>query len=400
MRRSSLLALGVLVAVPFTVFAVQRLSSGSQGVDVRQVSQYQAQPAPVAQTPEVIPYEVVPNFFKVSPDMNFGETLGVAVNSKGSIVVLNHPGTATSGPLYGNATTQLWEFDSNGNFVREIGKGTYGLGYGHQVRFDKYDNLWIVDKGTNAVTKFNPAGYVTMNLGRRPEGYDSFAGHYHRPTPDKAVPRDGYFDGPTDVGWDADDNIYVSDGYVNSRIAKMNKNGDWIKSWGANGQGGDSANENPGHFRNPHSMQVDRQGNVYAADRGNRRIQVFDKEGNFLRFIHLTAPYDKSRQPVLGNRPATRPDQTAPWTLCISTHGPTQYLFANDVEPGRIYKMTLDGKILGMFGESGRGEKQFNWVHGIACPSENVLFIADMNNWTVKKVLLKPTGQATSPAAN
>jgi len=117
-----------------------------------------------------IAFDVVYDFFKYSPDMNFGEVLGVAVSPKGRIVVLNHPGN--SGPLYGNSSTQLLEFDSTGKFVREIGKNVYGIGYSHSVRFDKYENLWVVDKGTNAVMKFNPAGYVTMNLGRRPEGPD------------------------------------------------------------------------------------------------------------------------------------------------------------------------------------------------------------------------------------
>lgn len=352
--------------------------------------------APLVQNAPQIPFDVVPNFFKYSAAMNLGETLGVAVNSKGSIVILNHPGTATSGPLYGNATTNLLEFDSTGKFVREVGKGVYGLGYGHSVRFDKYDNLWVVDKGTNSVMKFNPAGFVTMNLGRRPEGYDSFAGHYERAIPKEKVASDSQFDGPTDVAWDPDDNIFISDGYVNSRIAKIDKNGNWIKTWGQYGEGGTNANENPGHFRNPHTMQTDRQGNVYAGDRGNRRIHVFDKEGKFLRFIHLTVPYDKQRQPALGNLPANRPDQTAPWAMCITTNGPTQYMFVADSEPGRVYKLTLDGKILGWFGESGRAEKQFNWIHGLACPSENVLYIADMNNWAVKKVMLKSTATSTS----
>src|SRR5438128_9510265 len=131
----------------------------------------------------VIPFDVVPNFLKYPPTMNLGEVLSVAVNSKKQIIVLNHPGSATTGPLYGNATTQLLEFDPSGKFVKEIGQGVYGLGYSHSVRFDKYDNLWVVDKGTNAVVKFNPAGYVTLNLGRRMEGYE---GEYHRGTPDKA----------------------------------------------------------------------------------------------------------------------------------------------------------------------------------------------------------------------
>ena len=330
-----------------------------------------------AQQPAGVPklsYRAIYDFFKITPDMNFGETLGVAVNSKGHVVVLNHPGSATSGPLYGNATTQLWEFDANGKFVREIGKGVYGLGYAHSVRFDRHDNLWVVDKGTDSVMKFNPAGYVVMNLGRRPEGYEE---HVRVPA-DKAVARDGYFNGVTDVGWDADDNIYISDGYVNSRVAKYDKNGTWIKSFGTRGT------EN-GQLRLPHNLQVDRQGNVYVADRSNRRIQVFDSDGNFKRVMTLNVPYDKMRHPVLGNLAPNRPDNTAPWTLCISL-GQTQHLYVTDEEPGRLYKMTLDGKILGTWGESGRQQGQLNWAHGIACRSDETLYIADMNNWRVVKL--------------
>src|SRR4029453_3565454 len=128
-------------------------------------------PAATVTVPE-IPFDSDTSFLKYSPDMNLGEVLGIAVNSKGRIVLLNHPGSATAGPLYGNASTQLLEFDATGKYVREIGKGVYGLGYGHGIRFDKYDNLWVVDKGTQAVTKFDPQGYVTLNLGRRSEGPD------------------------------------------------------------------------------------------------------------------------------------------------------------------------------------------------------------------------------------
>src|SRR6266571_9288819 len=108
-----------------------------------------------AQTPQTIAFETDVEFLKLNYQMNLGEVLGVAVNSKGTVVVLNHPGSATSGPLYGNATTQLLEFDSTGKFVREVGHGVYGLGYAHSVRFDKYDNLWVVDKGTHAAMRFN-----------------------------------------------------------------------------------------------------------------------------------------------------------------------------------------------------------------------------------------------------
>jgi hypothetical protein len=327
----------------------------------------------------LIPYESVPNFLKYSPEMNLGEVLAVAVNSKGRVMVLNHPGSASNGgPLYGNATSQLLEFDEHGYFVREIGQNVYGLGYSHSIRYDRYDNLWLVDKGANTVIKFDPAGYVTMNLGRRPEGFDE----YEHASGADAVPVDGYFGGPSDVTWDADDNIYVSDGYLNSRVAKYDKHGNWIGSSGSYGS-------EPGQFNLPHNITADREGNIYVADRSNRRIQVFNPNGDLLRIIVLNAPFDKSMLPILGNVNPNQPEETQPWAVCIS-QGDPQYLWAADQHPGRIYKLSLDGEILGMLGRSGKLLGQFNWIHGIDCSQEDVLFIADLNNWRVQKLLLNP----------
>ncbi len=366
----------LLLALLFVSFAVPAFAQ-------------QAPLAPGLQNAPEIPFDSVP-FLKLTPDRNLGEVLSVAVNSKGHVVVLNHPGSAGTGPVYGESTTQLFEFDEKGNFVREIGRGVYGLAYSHSVRFDKYDNLWVVDKASMSVMKFDPAGMVLMNLGRRDEGPDEPRYRHANPPP---TPVDAMFNGSTDVAWDAQDNIYVGDGYFNSRIAKFDKDGNWIKQWGEPGSGGVHANENPSHISNPHNIGIDRQQNVYVADRGNRRIQVFDTDGNFKKFIFLNVPYDKTRHPVLGNMPATRPDETQPWTICI-TNTPTQYLYTSDSEPGRIYKLSLpDGKIVGVLGKSGHVLGQFNWIHGLACPEENTLYVADMNNWRVQKLILHPDRQ-------
>jgi len=212
--------------------------------------------------------------------MNLGEVLGVTVNSQGNILVLNHPGSANMGPIWSNATTQLLEFDSNGRYLREIGKGVYGIAYAHQVRFDQHDNLWVVDKGANTVVQFDPQGYVVMNLGRREEGYH---GDVELQTQEEARSFGGYLGGPTDVSWDSDENIYISDGYVNSRMAKFDRDGNFLMEWGSFGS-------EIGQFNLPHAMQIDRNDNVYVADRINRRIQVFDTEGNFLRQIILDVP--------------------------------------------------------------------------------------------------------------
>ena len=343
-----------------------------------------AAPVLAQQSPPEISFRSVPHFLKYSPDMNLGEVLGVAVSSGGYIVVLNHPGSSNAGPIWGNSTTQLLEFDPDGRFVREIGKGVYGIAYAHQIRFDDDDNLWVVDKAANTVVKFDPEGYVTMNLGRREEGYH---GIVELPSPREARAFGGYFNGPTDVAWDADGNIYVSDGYVNSRMAKFDKHGNFLKDWGSYGT-------EIGQFRLPHAMLLDRDDNVYVADRSNLRIQVFDSEGNFQRLIVLNVPYPADYQPPYAAINADRPLRAAtqPWAMCITDASP-QEIWVADAEPGRIYRLALDGTILGWLGSSGRQLGQFNWIHSLDCSQmdEGVLYVADMNNWRVQKLLIDPS---------
>jgi len=341
-----------------------------------------AAPALAQQSAPEIPFESVRRPLKYSPDMNFGEILGVAVNSRGHVVVLNHPGHANSGaPIWANSTTQLLEFDERGEFVREIGKGVYGIAYSHQVRFDEQDNLWVVDKAANTVIQFDPEGYVMMNLGRREEGYH---GNVELPSQQEARPFGGYLNGATDVAWDPQGNIFVSDGYINSRMVKFDKHGNFLMEWGSYGT-------EIGQFRLPHAMVVDDAGSVYVADRSNRRIQVFDSNGNFRRALVLNVPYPADYQPPFS---AVNPDRrvaatTAPWSMCLTDTSP-QELWVSDEEPGRIYRMTLDGRILGWLGSAGRQLGQFNWVHSLDCSQldEGILWVADMNNWRVQKLLV------------
>jgi hypothetical protein len=335
------------------------------------------------QTPPEIPYESVPDYFKYPSEMNLGEMAAVAVNSKGHVFML--PRSGLSGPLFGTLATQLLEFDDKGKFMGEIGKGLYGFGFGHGVRVDSSDNIWVVDKGTNMVMRFNPEGHVTMVLGRKEENVEE----HHYPTRYKTQNHvDGYFNQPTEIAWDAAGNSYISDGYVNARVAKIAKDGDWVKSWGTFGK-------EPGQFNTPHNIGIDRQGNVYVADRGNARIQVFDTDGKYLHEIQIHVPAPPGVVATLGptppplDGPSLQGAPGAPWTICI-TNGATQYLYTSDAYPGRIYKLTLDGKVVGMFGSAGRDLGKFNWLHGLACPSENVLYVADLNNWRVQKLILHP----------
>ena len=212
--------------------------------------------------------------------MNLGEGAGVAVNSKGHVFVFTRGNV--SGPAFGATAAQLLEFGPDGKFLREIGKGLYAFAYAHTVRVDKDDNIWAVDKGSDMIVKFNPEGHVVMVFGRKKEASDE-AVPWSRTLNPPLPPVNGMFRQPTDVTWNAQGDIFISDGYVNARVAKYDKNGDWVKSFGEPGKG-------PGQLNVPHSIASDAAGNIYVADRGNNRIQVFDGDGKVLRQIKINIP--------------------------------------------------------------------------------------------------------------
>ncbi len=337
-----------------------------------------------------IPFDSAPNFLKLPPDLYLGEVSGVAVNSKGHIFVFSRGNT--TGPAYAAAAAQLLEFGPDGKYIREIGRNLYAWSFAHAVRVDKDDNIWAVDKGSDMMIRFDPAGRVSMVFGRKKEASDEGTEPWKHPRP-PLPPVDGQFRQPTDVTWDPQGDIFFSDGYINSRVAKYDRNGRWVKSWGTPGKG-------PGQFNTPHSIAADAQGNIYVADRGNRRIQVFNSDGDFQREIKINVPVPPDAQPWMGAKPKQGEDQPgtmqsgAPWAICI-TPGPTQYLYASDAFPGRVYKLTLDGKVLGMLGSTGRQLKEFGWIHEIACPSENTIYVAELLNWRLQKLTLHP-GRSSS----
>jgi len=353
-----------------------------------------AAPVMGAENPPAIPFDADVNFLKMPNDLFLGEVAGVAVNSRGNIFVF-HRGT-TDGPAYGARAAQLLEFDPNGNFVREIGKNLYAWSYAHTVRIDREDNIWVADKGSDMVIKFNQQGRPIMMLGRKPEASDEFAHPLEHPEPPLPAV-DGLFRQVTDMTWDAQGNIYVSDGYINSRVAKFDKDGNWLMQWGDRGQYMGNTAPPTGRMFQPHTIASDNQGNIYVGDRANGRIQVFNGNGQFQRAIKIEVTAPAGLKPVIGNVPnpnVVNKSQLpgAPWALCI-TPGPNQVLYSSDSYPGRIYKLTLDGKLLGQVGDLGRIPGKFAWIHEIACPSENNLLVGELLSWRVSKLTLRPTAQ-------
>jgi hypothetical protein len=231
-----------------------------------------------------IPFDSVPNFLKLPANLHLGEVAGVATNSKGLVYVYTRTGTTTA-TLGGSRVlvhggSRLFQFDQNGAYVREMGVGIYGFLFAHVVRVDPQDNIWVVDEMANQIIKFDQAGKVLMVLGRKPEalnianyeppgppagaagrggaagegGGGRGGGAPAAPPPPQGVGIPGdTFNRPTDVAWDQQGNIFISDGYGNSRVAKYDKNGVYVKAWGSRGAG-------IGQFNTPHSIAVDAQG--------------------------------------------------------------------------------------------------------------------------------------------
>src|SRR2546428_831284 len=308
--------------------------------------------SPFAQSVREIKYDGNADFLQLP---SYGEVAGVATNSPGHIFVYARTGhaVATLGDertFYHNGS-RLFQFDQNGKFVKEIGQGVYAVNFAQQVRVDPQDNVWIVDAGSNQVVKFDADGRYQLVLGRKPENITLRAGpgvpaRQLDVPPESAAPAAGGRGGP-----------------------------EGGRGGGGGGRGGGAPGAGiPGDaFNRPSDVTWGRAGNIYVADAGNNRIQVFDGEGTF-----------KSQITNVGT----------PQAICVSG-GSTQYLYSsnsNDPESmdhGEIYKVQLNGQVVGKFGKAGKLPKEFGIVNAIDCRTENNLIVGEIWNWRAQKVTLR-----------
>ena len=226
-------------------------------------------------------------------------------------------------------------FNSKGDLVESWTQWDSMMQRPHFVAISPYDaekHVWIVDDHKHSIHEFTHDGKTKIRT----------IGTYGVPGDDAT-----HFNRPTFMDWFPDGSFVVADGYNGTRVAKFDKNGNFVKAWGERGA-------QPGNFNTPHSLVVDNNDVVYVADRGNSRIQTFDTEGN---------------RKAVWNLP------TAPWSLCL-TNGPNPVMFVGSV--GRVYKMDLTGKVLGVFGRQGRMPGTLDSIHQLACPDEKTVFLANL----------------------
>jgi NHL repeat len=350
------------------------------------------------------------NYLKLPSNIYMGEAAGVTTDARGHIFVYTRTGgedvTMGGSRFFTHGGSRLFEFDATGKYVKELGTGVYGFLFAQSVRIDPQGFIWAVDRGSDTLIKFDNAGHFLQVLSRKAESVNPAGGPEGRGggggggraaagggegrgaggggrmaggggggraaggragggARDANVQGDS-FNRPTDVAFDAQGDMFVTDAYANARVVKLDKTGRFIKAWGSKGSGEDQ-------FDMPNSVAVDAQGNVYVADMGNKRIQVFDNDGNFKKAISGVG---------------------TPWTLCISP-GSHQYLFSSNSNPpdtldegGEIYKLELDGTVVGKFGTAGKLAKQFGTVNSMDCRNPNTLYIGELQNWRVQRVTL------------
>ena len=266
-----------------------------------------------AQSVPELPFESVPNPLTMPDDIHFGEIAGVAVNSKGHVFVFSR-GNST-GPAYmatGGAAARVRSptASSSARSARTSSRWSYA----HAVRIDKQDNIWVVDKGSNMILKFNPQGRVEWVFGRKgesshldvpPDYASQLAGCSSAPGVPVTVPAEQQ---PAQPGAGASRQrlqpadrrgVGLEGQFVLQRrlrqLARRPRSTRAASGWRA---GARSATA-PAQFDTPHGIAVSPTDEIYVADRGNRRIQVFDTEGKFIREFTIDVPVDRPRGKIV-----------------------------------------------------------------------------------------------------
>ncbi len=273
-------------------------------------------------------YRVVEGFPKLSPGLTLGAVSAVATNSRGDIFAFHR------GPL------PILVLDGDGKVVRTFGEGMFTSAHG--LRIDSQDNIWVTDNANHTVVKFAHDGTVLMSLGEKNVAGEDVS----------------HFNKPTDIDFAVNGDIFISDGYGNSRVVKFDKTGKFLTAWGTKGSG-------PGQFNLPHAVRLDSKGNVYVADRENDRIQVFSADGEFIRQFGGFAPFG----------------------MYITSD---QTLFVADGRANRVLKMTLDGTVLASWGKTGTEPGNFQLPHGLTVARDGSVLVTEITSKRLQKFVVGP----------
>lgn len=273
---------------------------------------------------EQIDLQPQPDFLQLPAGLKLAQCSGVALNSKGEVY------------LFHRGQQPILRFDSQGKFLKSWGDDV--IGKAHGLRVDKDDNVWVTDIAKHVVIKYSPEGKQLLLLGKSGMAGDS----------------EDQFNMPTDVAFGPKDELYISDGYGNSRVCKYTASGKFVKTWGHKGPG-------PGEFNTPHQVRVDGEGRVYVADRENKRIQIFDADGKLQHVAPGPAPYG----------------------LDLAKDGT---LYVADGLANTVSHLDARGNVLQTWGRTGSAPGEYQLPHGIEVDDNGNVFVSEITGMRAQKL--------------
>jgi peptidylamidoglycolate lyase len=299
-------------------------------------------------------YEEVRDWLSLPPSIQLGEIAGVAIDVNGHVLIFHRPGRGFDL----TATTRLTEptvleIDAKtGKLISSWGANMFLVPHG--ITIDGQNNVFLTDVSLQQVFKFTHGGKMIFALGEpRVGAWDAM-----------------HFNEPTDIAIRPDGTFYVSDGYVNSRVALFDRNGKWLREWGKKGSG-------EGEFSNPHGLVfVPGSSDVLVADRENSRLQLFDRVGKF-------------KLQWTGAKGA----QTTGRVFCVDADS-DGFLYVGirradyDTEHTGVLKLDRDWNIVASIGFGKPGDPMFNAVHDIAVGRDGSIYVAETR--TKRLVKLRP----------
>lgn len=264
---------------------------------------------------EKIDFEPSITFFQLPAGTTLGPVSGVDADDSGNVYLLQRQ------------APPVMCFDRNGKFVRSFGDDLVGTGHGLAV--DPQGNVWVTDTGHHLVFKFSPEGRLLLALGQS----------------DKPGADESHFDKPTHTAFGDNGDIFITDGYGNSRIVHVTADGKFVNAWGKAGSG-------PSEFNAPHAAIVDGKGRLLVCDRDNERIQIFNQEG------HLLATWTGYK----------------PFGIAMDRDG-VFFICGNN----QVSQLDADGKVVRSWGKEGVEAGQFKTPHLMAADRDGNLYIAEVS---------------------
>jgi len=269
-------------------------------------------------------YTRVDNWAQLPPGYTWGTMSAVAIDASGNVYGFQRD----------DPTSKVIVFDAHGKYVKTWGEGSFP--YAHGMRALRDGGIWTTDRQAQLVLKFDVNGRQLFALGRK-----GVAG---------TMESTDAFNGASDVAMAESGDIFVSDGEgQNTRVVKFSRDGTFIKAWGTKGAG-------PGQLQTPHAIFIDATRRVWVADRGNKRLQIFDQDGMFLEQMTQFG---------------------TPVSLFIQ--GTTLYVAAPAPE-NKVTSGTTDGKVL----ETIEG---LDAPHGIAVDAAGSIYVAQSGGKSIVKFI-------------